>query len=176
MRPADPADAAVAAIEDGLDRHFAEVDAAGSTTRPALAERAVALRERLEVRRCRKPSDPQVALRDRLIAAHAAAMRVRWVFEVEDPDSSAYKAGLVIDNAMWALIAEVLTLPAPSTPAGLGVVGLALAFQVEGALVGKPWENEDKIAAASRAILAVTGTALPPAFTGFGDEAGLEAR
>ncbi|MCJ2132913.1 hypothetical protein MKK69_02335 [Methylobacterium sp. J-026] len=133
--------------------------------------RAASLRERLEARRSRNPSDPHVTLRDRLIAAHAAAMAVRPVFEDEHPDNPAYKAALIVDNAMWALIAEVLALPAPSTLEGLGVIGLALALQVEGALAGKPWENEDKIAAAARAILAVTGTALPSAFTGFGNEA-----
>ncbi|MCJ2070897.1 hypothetical protein MKK75_19235 [Methylobacterium sp. J-030] len=170
IRTMREAEAAIAAIEDGLDRHFAAVDAADPTTRPALAKRAAALRRRLEARSSRKSADPHIPHRDRLIAAHAAAMAVRSVFQEEHPDSPTYKAALAVDNRMWALIADVLSLPAPKTAAGLAVVGLALAFQVEGALAGRPWENEDKIAAAARAILAVTGTVLPPAFTGFGDE------
>ncbi|WP_267361489.1 MULTISPECIES: hypothetical protein [unclassified Methylobacterium] len=152
------------------------VAAGGPVTRATLTMRAAGLRDRLDAGTSRKPSDPHISLRDRLIAAHAAAMAVRPVFEDEHPDSPSYKAALAVDNGMWALIAEVLALPAPSTLQGLGVVGLALAFQVEGALAGMPWENEDKIALAARAILAVTGTVLPPAFTGFGDEAQLCAR
>ncbi|MCJ2070010.1 hypothetical protein MKK75_14595 [Methylobacterium sp. J-030] len=138
--------------------------------RAALAMRSAGLRERLEARTGRKPAEPHIPLRDRLIAAHAAAMAVRPVFEQEHPDSIAYKAALTVDNGMWTLINDVLALPAPKTAAGLAVVGLALAFQVEGALSGKPWENEEKIAAAARAILSVTGTVLPTCFTGFGDE------
>ena len=147
------------------------VASGGPVTRATLTMRAAGLRDLLEARTSRKPSDPHIPLRDRLIAAHAAAMAVRPVFEDEHPDSPAYKAALAVDNCMWALIGDILALPAPSTLEGLGAVGLALAFQVGGALAGKPWENEDKIAAAARAILAVTGTALPPAFAGFGDEA-----
>jgi len=146
---------------------------AGPVTRALLVMRSAELRERLEARTNYALPDPHIPLRDCLITAHAAAMAVRPVFEDEHPDSPVYKAALAVDNRMWALIAEMLALPAPNTLEGLGAIGLALAFRVEGALASKTWENEEMMAAAARAILAVTGTALPQSFTGFGDEAQL---
>lgn len=142
----------------------------GPVSQASLAMRTANLRERLEAVSKTGPTDPHVAYKTKLIDAHACAMAVRPVFEEEHPDSHVYKVALAVDNRMWALIRTVLDLPAPVTPAGLAVVGIALAFEVEGRLIGKPWENEDKIAAAARAILSVTGTVMPAAFTGFGDE------
>ena len=176
MRAADCADVAIEAIEDGLNQHFDEADASGLATPATLAKRAVALRQRLEARIGYGAQDPHISLRDRLIAAHAAAMSVRWVFEVEDPDAKPYKAALTVDNELRRLLGEVLALPAPRTMAGLAVVGLAAAMEVEGALSHRCLENEDKLAVTARAILSLTGTPLPASFLGFGDEPDFEAR
>src|SRR5947209_5232457 len=74
------------------------VASGGPVTQAALAMRSAGLRDRLDARPSRKASDPHIPLRDRLIAAHAAAMAVRWVFEVEDPDAAPYRSALAVDN------------------------------------------------------------------------------
>ena len=142
-----------------------------------LRERAAALRERAAslIRKVPVP-DPHVALRDAVIQAHAEAQAVRPIFETNDPDAPRYRSAFAVDMRMRALLKQVFALPAPRTPEGLAVVGLALAIEVEGLLSTRCVENEEIIAAAARAILAATGTALPPAFLGFGDEPGFEAR
>ena len=176
MRVTEPADQAIAVIEDGLTRHFVAADASRHATPATVAKRAAALRQRLENRISHGAQDPHVPLRDRLIACHAAAMSVRWVIEVEDPDAEPYKAALAVDNALRRLLTEVMAMPAPRTMAGLSVVGLAAAMEVEGALSHRCLENEDKLAITARAILSLTGTALPASFLGFGDEPELKAR
>ena len=77
---------------------------------------------------------------------------------------------------MDALLKQVFALPAPRAPEGLAGVGLALAIEVEGRLSTRCIENEDAMASAACAILSATGTSLPTAFLGFGDEPGFEAR
>lgn len=145
-------------------------------TRP-LRERAVALRERA-ASLIRKPPapDPHVALRDAAILAHAEAKAVRPIFETNDPDAPRYRSAFAVDMRMRALLKQVFALPAPRTPEGLAVVGLALAIEVEGLLSTRCIENEDILASAARAILSATGAALPSAFLGFGDEPGFAAR
>ena len=176
MRTADHADQAIAAIENGRNRHFAEAAARGSAIPATLAKRAAALRHRFDAHIGHGAQDPHVPLRDRLIAAHSAAMSVRWVFDAEDPDAEPYKAALAVDNALRRLLTEVMAMPAPRTMAGLSVVGLAAAMEVEGALSHRCLENEDKLAVTARAILSLTGTKLPASFLGFGDEPDFEAR
>ena len=58
---------------------------AGPVTQAVLVMRSAELRERLEAHTSRKPADPHISLRDRLIAAHAAAIAVRPVFEARAP-------------------------------------------------------------------------------------------
>ncbi|SFL42225.1 hypothetical protein [Methylobacterium pseudosasicola] len=179
-RAADPADQAIAAIQDGLESFFSDashqMQAPTASSTAALKARAADLRGALV--KCPRTggTDPHVPFGPALIGAHAAAMSVRWVFEVEDPEAEPYKAALAVDNVLRRLLAEVLALPVPCTMAGLAVVGLAAAFEVEGALSHRCLENEDKLATTARAILSLTRTKLPASFLGFGDDPDFEAR
>ena len=111
-----------------------------------------------------------------MIAAHASALTVRPIFEANDPDAPRNRSAFAVDMRKHAMLKQVFALPTPRTPEGLAVVGLALVIEVEGLMSTRCMENEDVIASANRAILAATGTALSPAFLGFGDEPGFASR
>jgi hypothetical protein len=65
---------------------------------------------------------------------------------------------------------EILTLPPPQAPDGLALAALAAAIELEACwFQGKDRQLNEGIALI-RAVLAITGTALPPGFCGFGDE------
>ncbi|MFK5600096.1 hypothetical protein ACFZ8E_24320 [Methylobacterium sp. HMF5984] len=84
------------------------------------------------------------------------------------------EACCLVMGRVWSICEEIRRLPIPRTLPDLGLTAIASALM---------WEGEDpsdsmEVAAIGliRATLAVTGTAMPPGWTGFGDEPGMLER
>ncbi|MCJ2093987.1 MULTISPECIES: hypothetical protein [unclassified Methylobacterium] len=112
--------------------------------------------------------------RDRLLAAYAEDRACRPIDGEAQINSIEDVACTLVERRCWALAEEVATLPPPRTLDGLGVVALAATILWE---VSHSEERHD-VAAVSliRSVLAMTGTELPPRFSGFGDEPDVKER
>lgn len=118
-------------------------------------------------------TDPHVAYRERLHVAYGERRLSRPVMNVAYHGSLEDAAATLVLRRTWALCDEVLTLPTPTTLAGLGVVGLAGAINFEGMASlegGTKFEEDDRAIALIRAILSVTREPLPADWGGWGDE------
>ncbi|TXM64445.1 hypothetical protein FV226_26505 [Methylobacterium sp. WL12] len=76
----------------------------------------------------------------------------------------------------WDLCEEILALPTPRAFDGLALAALAATIELEVSLCGSEDRQMKAAVALTRAVLAITGTALPPGFAGFGDEPDSMAR
>ena len=113
--------------------------------------------------------------RARLLQAYADDRACRPIDNVAAPDGIEDKACTLIIRKSWATQTEVATLPPPETLAGLGLAALAAALYWE----GEDPASESKDACAIgliRAVLAFTGTTMPPGFIGFADDPGHRQR
>ncbi len=139
------------------------------TAAPSLRERAAALREGLSRQAAPTPAPAERAdLYDRLLVAYAEDRAARPI-SGRDGDETARRAANLVLNRAWALARDVVSLPPPSTLEGLRASALASAMLCE---AESSTEDPTTVAAIglTRAVLAVTGTPLPPGFVGFGDE------
>ncbi len=139
------------------------------TAAPSLRERAAALREGLSRQAAPTPAPAERAdLYDRLLVAYAEDRAARPI-SGRDGDETARRAANLVLNRAWTLARDVVSLPPPSTLEGLRASALASAMLCE---AESTTEDPTTVAAIglTRAVLAVTGTPLPPGFVGFGDE------
>ncbi|WP_279358201.1 hypothetical protein [Methylobacterium indicum] len=113
-------------------------------------------------------TDPHVACRHRLLTAYAWFVAARPIEGSSNPSVSAHKSALAVNEARRKEVLRILALPAPVTPDGLRVTGLAMAIAAEGRAADS--DAGLYLTLAARAILGATGESLPPGFTGFGDE------
>ncbi|TXM97250.1 hypothetical protein FV242_32030 [Methylobacterium sp. WL64] len=112
--------------------------------------------------------------RDRLLAAYAEDRACRSIEGEALINSFEDVASTLVMRRCWALAEEVAKLPAPRTLDGLAVVALAATILWE---VCHGGEKHDVAAVALiRSILVMTGTELPPRFSGFGDEPDVKER
>lgn len=146
----------------------------------SLRERATELRDGLnrQTMAADAAAHPQLEraeYRARLLTAYAEDRQARpmayrltgWTLEHE-------ACGLVYARC-WDIAREIIALPPSMTPEGMGLTALASAILIEADFR----ENDPTITAAvglTRAVLAATGTPLPPGFVGFGDEPDHEER
>lgn len=160
---------------------------------PSLRERAAELRSALPSRRSVVAGSVAAAVplpaiaatqaqeateyadyRDRLLAAYAEDRACRSIDGEALINSLEDVACTLVVRRCWDLAEEVATLPPPRTLEGLGVIALASTILWE---VSHPDEKREKAAVSLiRSILAMTGTELPPRFSGFGDEPDMGAR
>ena len=106
--------------------------------------------------------------RDRLLAAYAEDRACRSIEGEALINSIEDVASTLVMRRCWGLAEEIVALPPPRTLDGLAVLALAGAILWE---VAHPDEMRERSAVALiRSILAMTGTDLPPRFSGFGDE------
>lgn len=112
--------------------------------------------------------------RDRLLAAYAEDRACRSIEGEALINSLEDVASTLVMRRCWALAEEVTALPVPRTIDGLAVIALAATILWE---VAHPDEMRERSAVALiRSILAMTGTDLPPRFSGFGDEPDVKER
>jgi hypothetical protein len=107
--------------------------------------------------------------RARLLAAYAEDRRARPVAAHLGGWTLEHEASKLVYVRCWNLAREIVALPPSTTIEGMGLTALAAAILIECDFTS----NDPTITAAvglTRAILATTGTALPPGFVGFGDE------
>lgn len=106
--------------------------------------------------------------RDRLLAAYAEDRACRSIDGEARVGSLEDVACTLVVRRCWAIADEIGALPPPRTLDGLAVVALAATILWE---VSHPDTMSERAAVALiRSILAMTGTELPPRFSGFGDE------
>ncbi|WP_267428734.1 hypothetical protein [Methylobacterium sp. GC_Met_2] len=106
--------------------------------------------------------------RDRLLVAYAEDRACRSIDGAAQIDTLEYEVCKLVVRRCWALASEIAALPPPRTLDGLAVVALAATILWE---VSHSDEMHDKAAVdLIRSVLALTGTDLPPRFSGFGDE------
>ena len=112
--------------------------------------------------------------RDRLLAAYAEDRACCSIDGEARVNSLEEVASTLVVRRCWDLAEGIATLPAPRTLDGLAVVALAATILWE---VCHSDEKHDVAAVALiRSILAMTGTELPPRFSGFGDEQDVNER
>ncbi len=128
-------------------------------------------------------ADPHLVLLPALRQAYAWTRKAQPF--ADDPRHSiegrAYTAVL---HHCWDLSNRVIAMPTPTTPAGLGVLALALTIWGESSIGGpqndgldhERYPEERRLASAVRAMLSVSGVEPLPDWTGFGDEPDSQAR
>ncbi|MCJ2039568.1 hypothetical protein MKK55_11535 [Methylobacterium sp. J-059] len=108
----------------------------------------------------------------RLVTAYAEDRASRPIAITAEFNSIEDEASRLVLRRCRDVCVEILALPAPQAADGLALVALAAAITLEVSLDGEDNPQPEAVAAvvATRALLGVTGTALPPGFSGFGDE------
>ncbi|MCJ2070059.1 hypothetical protein MKK75_14855 [Methylobacterium sp. J-030] len=142
---------------------------AGQTRRTVVAG-TVAAAVPLPVIAATRPQEPTEYAdhRDRLLAAYAEDRACRSIDGEVQIDSLEDTVCTLVVRRCWTLAAEIATLPPPRTLEGLAVIALGATILWE---VSHSDEKHDKAAIGLiRSVLALTGTDLPPRFSGFGDE------
>ena len=122
--------------------------------------------------------DPHSSLLPSLFQAFAWVLDCRPIDDHAPTDSPGGRACRLVHQHCWNVADRILALPAPKTLAGLGAVALALSVWAEGSIGSDHTKDseERRLAAAIRAMMAVSGTTFLPEWTGFGDEPGCAAR
>ena len=147
--------AIMALVREGLSRRAAVLGTAAAVAVPLPAMAAPAPVERAD-------------LYDRLMTLYAEDREARPISGREDGTVAKWAADLVT-NRLWDLAREVVAMPPPKTMEGLRLTALASLVLCE---ADYTTDDPTKVAAVglTRAVLAITGTPLPPGFVGFGDE------
>ena len=112
--------------------------------------------------------------RDRLLVAYAEDRACRSIDGEAPINSLEDMACTLVVRRCYTLADEVANLPTPRTLDGLAVLALAATILWE---VAHPDTKHERAAVALiRSILTMTGTDLPPRFSGFGDEPDVSER
>ncbi|MCJ2110243.1 hypothetical protein MKK64_03280 [Methylobacterium sp. E-025] len=106
----------------------------------------------------------------RLLTAYAEDRACRPIAGLAENGSIEEAAADLVMRRCWALCMEILDLPAPQAPDGLALTALAATIELEVCLDNSTSRRARAGVALTRAVLAVTGMALPSGFVGFGDE------
>ena len=112
--------------------------------------------------------------RDRLLAAYAEDRACRSIDGNARINSLEETACTLVVRRCWALADEIAHLPPPRTLDGLAVIALAATILWE--VLHPDTMHERAAVALIRSVLAMTGTDLPPRFSGFGDEPDVKER
>lgn len=119
-------------------------------------------------------SDERADYRKRLFDAYAEDRAMRPVYGTCDGSSVEEEACCLVMARVWSIAYEIGKLPPAKTPAGLGLTAMAAALMWEGE---DPSDSMDAaVIGLIRSTLIVTSTAMPPGWTGFGDEPGMLQR
>jgi hypothetical protein len=104
----------------------------------------------------------------RLMAAYAEERAARPILNTAAYNSVEQEAGGLVLHRCHSLCAEILMLPAPRTREDLALAAMAAAIVWE---AEDAREGQDQAALVMiRAMLAITGTTMPPGFTGFASD------
>ena len=121
-------------------------------------------------------SDNRADYLARLLAAYSEDRASKPIGSVARAGSVEEEACRLVLWRCWDLCEEILALPTPRAFDGLALAALAATIELEVSLCGSEDRQMRAAVALTRAVLAITGTALPPGFAGFGDEADSMAR
>lgn len=112
-----------------------------------------------------------------LLAAYAEAQDAFPIVErIEDQTDPLRRAAYALTRRLDDMLRATLDAPTPTTRAGFEALALAAAIYAEGDAERSSWDGARDIAVLARALVLVTGAALPPTFLGFGDEPDYRAR
>ena len=115
-------------------------------------------------------SDGRADYLARLLAAYSEDRACKPIGSVVRMGSVEEEACRLVLWRCWDLCEEILVLPTPRAFDGLALAALAATIELEVSLCGSEDRQMKAAVALTRAVLAITGTALPPGFAGFGDE------